>query len=168
MASVDRTHVRRRLTVAIAAAAAVAALTLAGAAPVRAQAPSCTPGLLFDFCSDVPATLTFVLDKGVYATLAAPGASATLPFGINNRGQIVGAYVDPDGGTAGGFTHGFLFEDGVFSTIDVPGPGPSETELTGISNSGEIAGVYRDALGITLGFHRAWVAAQHPPAPAGP
>jgi hypothetical protein len=38
MASVDRPHVRRRLTVAIAAAAAVAALTLAGAAPVRAQA----------------------------------------------------------------------------------------------------------------------------------
>ena len=86
-----------------------------------------------------------------FTSLDFPGSTFTAAFDINDRGQIVSTYVDPDGGTASGFTHGFLFEDGIFSTIDVPGPGPSETELTGISNSGEIAGVYRDALGSTHG-----------------
>ena len=43
-------------------------------------------------------------------------------FGINNRGQIVGAYIDAEG-----TIHGFLLDDGVFTPIDHPdaasGPG---------------------------------------------
>src|SRR5262245_28165325 len=82
---------------------------------------------IVDFCSDVPAAQGFLLDKGVYTILDALGASTTIPFGINRRGQIIGTYIEPEGPTAGGITHGFLFDDGVFTTIDFPGP--SETEL---------------------------------------
>jgi hypothetical protein len=94
MTSINGTHVRHHSTVAIVAAVAVTTIfALASAVSAWAQAPptpptaeasssvgECTPGLIVDFCRDVPATLTFVLDKGVYTTLAAPGASATIPF----------------------------------------------------------------------------------------
>jgi hypothetical protein len=38
-----------------------------------------------------------MLDKGRFTTIAAPGARETLPYGINNRGQIVGGIVGADG-----------------------------------------------------------------------
>ena len=157
MASIDRRRVRHRRMATIVAVVIVTALALAIVRPAWAQAqptPSpgetCTPGLVVDFCSDVPSAQGFLLDKGVYTTIDAPTASTTIPFGINNRGQIVGTYIDAGGPSAGGFTHGFLLnEKGVFTTIDFPGP--SETELVGINNQGEIVGVYRDAAGITRG-----------------
>jgi probable HAF family extracellular repeat protein len=40
----------------------------------------------------------FVLSKGVYTTLDFPGASDSVAFGLNDRGQIVGTY---NGGTGG-------------------------------------------------------------------
>jgi probable HAF family extracellular repeat protein len=46
----------------------------------------------------------FVYDRGVFTSLDVPGASATVAFGINARGQIVGAYDDTDTGVF----HGFL------------------------------------------------------------
>ncbi len=39
----------------------------------------------------------FVLDKRGFRKIDIPGASQTRPFGINNRGQIVGQYLDRDG-----------------------------------------------------------------------
>ena len=39
----------------------------------------------------------YMLDKGRFTTIAAPGARETLPYGINNRGQIVGGIVGADG-----------------------------------------------------------------------
>jgi uncharacterized membrane protein len=156
-----RTHPRRRRIAAIAAAGVVAAsLAVADAAPAPTQAPPsppptevCTPGRMVDFCIDVWPTRAFLLDNGAYTTFAVPGAVLTTIFRINNRGQMVGTYVDAGGGTPGGFTHGFLLEDGVFTTIDVPGPaGPLETEILGINNRGQILGGFVDAGGVRRSF----------------
>ena|SRR5438876_823673 len=71
-----------------------------------------------------------------FTTIDVPGA---IPSGINNRGQIVGSYGD----------HGFLLDNGNFSTIDIPEEnlGTSErlisTEGVGINDVGQIVGNYR-------------------------
>ena len=58
----------------------------------------------------------FLLDKGVFTTIDHPDAvGETAATGINNRGQIVGAYIDAEG-----TIHGFLLDDGVFTPIDHP------------------------------------------------
>jgi probable HAF family extracellular repeat protein len=77
-----------------------------------------------------------------------PGASITAVSGINDPGQIVGAYID-----AGGAQHGFLLDDGVFTTIDFPGSALS-TEASDIDNHGQIVGAYVDAAGVSHGFLR--------------
>jgi hypothetical protein len=66
-----------------------------------------------------------------------PGALLTAPLGLNNRGQIVGVYVDGDG-----LRHGHLLERGRFTTIDVPGA--VETDAFGINDRGQIVGAYRN------------------------
>jgi uncharacterized membrane protein len=53
-----------------------------------------------------------------------------IPFGINNRGQIVGNLG----------LHGFLLSEGTFTTIDVPGSGHTETR--GINDRSQIVGLY--------------------------
>jgi hypothetical protein len=150
MLPADSTGTLGRFVVTIAAAVIFTALVVTIAMPALAQGPPCTPGTIVDFCSDIPPGHGFVREKkGVFTTIDVPGASLTVVWDINNRGQMVGPYVDAQGPTSGGFTHGFLLDDGVFTTIDFPGP--SETELAGSNNRGEIAGVYRDAAGITHG-----------------
>lgn len=73
------------------------------------------------------------LRKGVFTTIDPPGAvdvpgnpgfAATAPFGINNRGQVVGQYADARG------LHAYLLDDGVYRTIDPPaGPGTTATDI---------------------------------------
>jgi uncharacterized membrane protein len=159
--STDRTHARSRSVAALVAAGVAATLALASAGPAWPQAPpspspaeTCTPGQMVDFCIEIPRTRqAFLLDKGAFTTFAFPGAVLTTIFRINNRGQMVGTYVDAGGATPGGFTHGFLLEDGVFTTIDVPGSsGPLETEILGINNRGQMVGTYRDAEDVIHGF----------------
>ncbi len=114
-----------------------------------------------------------------------PGASSTYPFGLNNRGDIVGSFNDATGShaffeTGGKFTtinppgsgtsavnaygvndsgqivlsvavrpslfgsHSFLYDHGIFSPIDAPGP-TLGTQVTGINNSGQIIGYFADS-----------------------
>jgi probable HAF family extracellular repeat protein len=73
------------------------------------------------------------LRKGVFTTIDPPGAidvpgnpgfAATAPFGINNRGQVVGQYADARG------LHAYLLDDGVYRTIDPPaGPGTTAVDI---------------------------------------
>ena len=75
----------------------------------------------------------FRLRKGVFTTIDPPGAvdvpgspgfAATAPFGINNRGQVVGQYADARG------LHAYLLDDGVYRTIDPPaGPGTTAADI---------------------------------------
>jgi uncharacterized membrane protein len=56
-------------------------------------------------------------------------------YGINDQSQIVGLYVD-----AQELSHGFLYDKGLFTTIDLPGA--LHTEAYRINNEGQIAGLY--------------------------
>jgi probable HAF family extracellular repeat protein len=58
----------------------------------------------------------FVWDEGRFRSFDVTDALATFPYGINNRGQIVGGYFD-----AAGKQHGFLLTRGDYQTLDAPG-----------------------------------------------
>lgn len=78
----------------------------------------------------------FVLEKGRYRAFDSPDPSIGLfPTGINNRGEITGEYLRPDGESG-------LFRDrrGRISSFDVPGA--AGTEAIGINNRGQIVGEY--------------------------
>jgi uncharacterized membrane protein len=76
---------------------------------------------------------------GTFTTIDVPGATDIRPTGINDRGDIVGTYLD-----ANSNFHGFLWtaKDGL-TLIDVPGA--RETSVFGINDRGDIVGHYRRA-----------------------
>lgn len=78
-----------------------------------------------------------VLASGpTFATIDFPGASAfTLAVDINNSGEIVGRYID-----SAGINHGFLLNNGTFTSITFPGA--VWTRAIGINKSGDIVGDY--------------------------
>ena len=79
---------------------------------------------------------------GQFIRIDFPGASYTTIHGLNNRNQIVGGYLEggampnPDGTVPPGVVHGFLWERGRFTTLDVPGS--IWTQPFGINDRGEI------------------------------
>ena len=82
------------------------------------------------------------------------GAASTSASGINNNGQIVGSYTNPDN-----WEHGFLLSGGVSTTINYPGAiasGPGYwggTILNGINDFGVIVGGHGPtSIGVTYGF----------------
>src|SRR5215510_9263525 len=79
-----------------------------------------------------------------FTTIDVPGASFTLPRGINPEGDIVGFY------GVGAATHGFLLHEGTFTDIDVPGA--LFTRPRSINPQGDIVGFYGFALGASHGF----------------
>jgi hypothetical protein len=85
--------------------------------------------------------------KGRFVDIDVPGALVTGPLKINDRRQVVGIYVDAEGGL-----HGFLWDNGDFKTIDVPGA--AGTAVLGINDRGQMVGSYIDAEGAYHGFVR--------------
>jgi probable HAF family extracellular repeat protein len=85
--------------------------------------------------------------RGDFTTIDHPDAAPLTgdPIGINNRGQIVGAYVDTEG-----IIHGFLLDKHRFTNIDVPDA--LETSPFKINDRGQIVGFFNDAGGIAHGF----------------
>jgi probable HAF family extracellular repeat protein len=78
-----------------------------------------------------------------FASIDAPGSTATWASGIGPGGQIVGGYMS----AVDGMQHGFVYANGRFTTIDVPGwmvgvTGSLESEVNGISPSGDLVGDY--------------------------
>jgi YD repeat-containing protein len=73
----------------------------------------------------------FVWDRGRLTRFDVPGSLATGALGINNHGQVTGAYDD-----AAGRHHGFVLRRGRFATIDAPGR--TVTDAWGINDRGEI------------------------------
>lgn len=91
-----------------------------------------------------------------------PESVGTVAFGINDQGQIVGAYADkdhPDCVTTLIGCHGFLLSDGHFTTIDVPDA--RTTFAQGINDQGQVVGQYLDRQGANRGF--LWKAGQFVP-----
>src|SRR5689334_21805200 len=74
-------------------------------------------------------TKGFISVNDRFSTIDVPGATATLPHGINNAGQIVGYSYD------GKAQRGFLDNGGTFTTIDVPGA--DSTFPTDINSTGQ-------------------------------
>lgn len=77
--------------------------------------------------------------SGSFRTISVPGALSTEPRQINNRGVIVGNYVDRNYRY-----HGFVFEQGRFKTIDIP-CGVGDSLLRGINDNGAIVGYCKDS-----------------------
>jgi uncharacterized protein (TIGR03437 family) len=76
-------------------------------------------------------------DGSTYATISAPGASATFVQGIANDGEIVGWYVV---GGSYGPQRGFARRvDGSYTAIEVPGT-TGATHVLAINNRGQVAG----------------------------
>jgi hypothetical protein len=91
----------------------------------------------------------FVRDhRGRYRTIDVPGAAATSPGAINNRGQIAGTYVvgtgplDPNG-----VNHGFLRDRrGRITTIDHPRAAANGTATYGLDDRGRTVGAYTSSV----------------------
>src|SRR6516164_6524668 len=103
----------------------------------------------------------FLYANGSYFPLDFPSATATRALGINDAGQIVGAYDNASG------HHGFLYANGVYTSIDDPLAGPMPGQGTyaaaGINNTGHIVGYYVDGSSKFHGF----LETPNPPPPAG-
>ncbi len=67
--------------------------------------------------------------------------------GVNNQGQIVGAYLDSNG-----IEHGFVYSGGVFTALADP-LGTTGTDAYGINLTGQIVGKYSDSSHVLHGFH---------------
>jgi hypothetical protein len=96
--------------------------------------------------------------RGRFVDLVVPGSQLTGPLKLNDRRQVVGIYLDadakpnPDGILPPGVLHGFLWDDGEFDTIDVPGA--AATAALGINNRRQVVGSYIDNDGAYHGFVR--------------
>ena len=93
--------------------------------------------------------LSFLYENGVFSKLAVPKADITVAHGINDHGQIVGRYCCRATGNSGVTPYGaFLYEQGVFTMIEVPFeypyPQSMRTEAYAINNHGDIIGAYQD------------------------
>jgi uncharacterized membrane protein len=100
-------------------------------------------GQIVGSCSDGQRNNAFVREKnGNIILLNYPGSDGTIAFGINDVGHVVGQYWGFLFGEALERFHGFLWKDGVYSTIDAPFPDAMHTALLGINNAGQIIGTY--------------------------
>jgi hypothetical protein len=86
---------------------------------------------------------------GRFITLAYPGASMTQAFGVNDSDEVVGSYTVGTGNSA--VTHGFVWQNGTFHTVDIGG-GATATTINGVNDEGDLVGFYTDAKGNTDGF----------------
>lgn len=77
----------------------------------------------------------FIFSRGAMTSFDIPNAipNGTAANGVNDRGEIVGAYVGHDG-----HFHAFLRDGSTFITLDCPGA--LDTIAWGINSDGEIAG----------------------------
>jgi hypothetical protein len=87
----------------------------------------------------------FDIVGGAIGKVTVKGSKSTNPTGINDAGQICGAYVD-----AGGVQHGFLLTGKKLTTIDPAGS--TDTWASFVNNAGEVGGYYSDSQNSTHGF----------------
>ncbi len=97
------------------------------------------------FVDDSARVRGYLRDGDEVTKIDYPDAVDTLPTGINDRGHVVGYYVD-----ARGRTHGFVWRNGRFSRVDTP-RGTAATPVD-INDRGEVVGLRRDAAGEMHGF----------------
>jgi hypothetical protein len=74
----------------------------------------------------------FVYAGGKFTAISFPKATATQALGINDKGDVVGLYLD-----SGSVQHGFVKKGSKYTSIDVSGD--TSTEAWGINNKGQMA-----------------------------
>ena len=80
----------------------------------------------------------FVYSHGVFTELLTPPpAIGEAPMGINDKGVMVGQYLDQDYNL-----HGFLKAGSAYTTMDYPGA--AGTGVNAINNAGQMVGAYLD------------------------
>ncbi|HEY6945583.1 MAG TPA: hypothetical protein VI431_10630 [Candidatus Acidoferrum sp.] len=97
----------------------------------------------------------FLYSGGVFTTIDDPNdLISSEALGINNSGQIVGAYLldSPEEGHTFEGAHAFIYNAGVFTTLDYPAAGVDHTTATKINNAGNVVGVYRISGSPGIGF----------------
>jgi hypothetical protein len=78
--------------------------------------------------------------------LKVPGSDATMPFGVNKFGLVVGVY------TKGSKNFGFTWDrKHGYQTVKDPN-GPTQTFVNGVNSAGDLVGFYVDSKGNTDGF----------------
>jgi probable HAF family extracellular repeat protein len=97
-------------------------------------------GAVVGWCNDVNTGLAdaFMYAKGKFVAIKYPKSMGTQANGINDKGEIVGMFIDNSGNG-----HGFLFANKKYTKIDVKGA--SSTSAWGINNAGTIT-VYTGSL----------------------
>ena len=70
---------------------------------------------------------------GGFVTIDVPGAALSLGDGISNQAVVTGLYYD-----AGGYSHGFVYQNGLITTVDGPTSNPalSQAALYSLNNQG--------------------------------
>lgn len=116
--------------------------------------PNCTSLLSFyginsaralaGWCNSVPIAFTYA--NGKFTTISPPGATSTEANGINDKGKVVGSYVD-----SANVTHGFLLIGKKYTTLDVPGAANFSVAWS-INNSGVISVYGLDSAGSYISF----------------
>lgn len=76
----------------------------------------------------------YLIDRGTFTPLLAPGATATAAWDIDPRGEVVGQYTNATG------VHGFVLTGSTWTTVDFPGA--TATRIYGINAAGDIVGAY--------------------------
>jgi len=105
-----------------------------------------TGDIVGSYLTDKQEGFIYRSSQAAFSTLDLPlatGIVLTRPNAINNRGQIAGEYIDHPENTQ---QHGFLEDNGVITSIDVPGA--NVTSATGINDNGDIVGFYQDSGGL--------------------
>ena len=83
--------------------------------------------------------------RGKDLTLTVPGSTLTEAIGLNDFNQVVGDYTDEQG-----FFHGFIYDNGVYTSVDFPNLSQPDSALSGINNFGEMVGCHSIC---SFGFH---------------
>jgi probable HAF family extracellular repeat protein len=91
---------------------------------------------------------------GTLVPFDVPGAAGTQLYGISNLGHIAGGYYDPDG-----TSHGFIYANGQFTTIDFTGP---NTMIFGLNDLGQVVGASYPEGGFFTGPYSGFLATPVP------
>lgn len=94
-------------------------------------------------------SIAFTYAKGKFTTISPPGATSTQANGINDKGVVVGSYVD-----SAGLTHGFMLKGKKYTTLDCPGctSGGGYSVAWSINSSGVISVYGINAAGSYISF----------------
>jgi len=142
-------------------------ITIRGAKSLTAAAISNMGDVAGFFTGSGGVTKAFLMRPGGHTTkLAYPRAMMTQALGVNDAGEVVGAYQTGSGNNAK--MHGFTWTSRHgFRTVDDP-HGRGATTINGVNDAGDLVGFYADAMGNTHGllYARAhYVALPAPPVP---